>query len=402
MTEIKAEKMTEAKAENLAQAKTESGRDDAWHRECAYGYFWETIPGIGAKAIEKRYRVFHSYEKMYLSEAGDGLNEEQTAAFRARKKEWNVKEEYEKLRRNKMWCIPKGIKGYPDKLTHIADPPSALFVKGRLPKETAPSVAVVGARNCSPYGREAAAELGRRLAKSGIQVVSGMAVGIDGISQTGALRAGGAAFGVLGSGADVCYPRENMDLYQRLCRGENGSGVISEYAPGTEPAPWKFPVRNRIISALSDVLVVVEAKERSGTFITVSTALEQGKDVYAFPGRMGDRLSYGCNRLIAQGAGILYDMDEFIREIMEGRLQMVPGMSSGEAEPETDLAADFDGMERELLDILEVQFISVEELMGRMQKEADIASVLAALATLECRNLVESEGSFYRKKVRFR
>lgn len=214
MTETKAEKMTEAKAEKLTEAKTENGRDDAWHRECAYGYFWETIPGIGAKAIEKRYRVFRSYEKMYLSEAGDGLNEEQTAAFRAKKKEWNVKEEYEKLRRNKMWCIPKGIKGYPDKLTHIADPPSALFVKGRLPKETAPSVAVVGARNCSPYGREAAAELGRRLAKSGIQVVSGMAVGIDGISQTGALRAGGAAFGVLGSGADVCYPRENMDLYQ--------------------------------------------------------------------------------------------------------------------------------------------------------------------------------------------
>ena len=294
------------------------------------------------------------------------------------------------------------MKGYPDKLTHIADPPSALFVKGRLPKETALSVAVVGARNCSPYGREAAAELGRRLAKSGIQVVSGMAVGIDGISQTGALRAGGAAFGVLGSGADVCYPRENMDLYQRLCRGENGSGVISEYAPGTEPAPWKFPVRNRIISALSDVLVVVEAKERSGTFITVSTALEQGKDVYAFPGRMGDRLSYGCNRLIAQGAGILYDMDEFIREILEGRAQTAPGMGSGEAESEPDLTADFDGMERELLDILEVQFISVEELMGRMQKEADIARVLAALATLECRNLVESEGSFYRKKIRFR
>lgn len=423
MTETKAEKMTEAKAEKLAEAKTESGWDDAWHRECAYGYFWETIPGIGAKAIEKRYRVFRSYEKMYLSEAGDGLNEEQTAAFRAKKKEWNVKEEYEKLRRNKMWCIPKGIKGYPDKLMHIADPPSALFAKGRLPKETAPSVAVVGARNCSPYGREAAAELGRRLAGSGIQVVSGMAVGIDGISQTGALRAGGAAFGVLGLGADVCYPRENMDLYQRLCRGENGSGVISEYAPGTEPAPWKFPVRNRIISALSDVLVVVEAKERSGTFITVSTALEQGKDVYAFPGRMGDRLSYGCNRLIAQGAGILYDMDEFIREILERRPQTVPGMSSGSdggrtndgnggkslpakekggAEPETDLTADFDDTERELLDILEVQFISAEELMGRMQKEADIARVLAALATLECRNLVESEGSFYRKKVRLR
>lgn len=373
--------------------------EQAWHRECAYGYFWESVPGVGAKAIEKRYRLFHSYEKMYLSEAEGGLSPRQMTEFRRKKETWDIKEEYEKLLYNKIWCIPKQMKGYPDKLSVIDDAPSALFVKGKLPKEDAPAVAVVGARKCSPYGREAAEELGRRLAKNGIQVVSGMAAGIDGIAQRAAMQAKGAAFGVLGSGVDVCYPVENIDMYQRLCRGENGGGMISEYMPGTKPAPWKFPVRNRIISALSDVLVVVEAKEKSGTFITVSNALEQGKDVYAFPGRMGDCLSYGCNRLISQGAGIIYDMDEFIRDLPGGGFE-----TEEKVRGSADVRENPGGLERDLLRILEAQYVSVEELFQGIKKhheKTEIAELLTALATLECAGLAESEGSFYRKKVNF-
>lgn len=395
-------KKTDKGKADKEKIKADCMRNRAWHRECAYGYFWENIPGIGAKAIDKRYRLFQSYEKMYLSEEEGGWNAQQMAEFQKKKEVWNIKEEYEKLLYNKIWCVPKRMKGYPDKLAVIDDPPSALFVKGKLPREDAPTVAVVGARRCSPYGREAAELLGKRLAENGIQVVSGMAAGIDGISQKGALQAGGATFGILGSGADICYPRENLDLYQRLCRGENGGGVISEYVPGTEPASWHFPMRNRIISALSDALIVVEAKEKSGTFITVSDALEQGKDVYAFPGRMGDRLSYGCNRLISQGAGIIYDMDEFIEEILRGNGAVRDVKETGGADGKS--GPDLSRTEKELLEMLEVQYVSVEELIERLKKagsKVEIAELLAALATLECKEMVEAEGSFYRKKVQF-
>lgn len=382
----------------------ESSRADhiqrqAWHRECAYGYFWENIKGIGVKAIDKRYRLLQSYEMMYKSESADGWNVQQMEAFKRKKEMWNIQEEYEKLLHHNICCVPKWLKGYPDKLMAIDDPPSALFVRGKLPGKDIPTVAVVGARKCSPYGREVARALGRRLAENGIQVVSGMAAGIDGISQKGALQAQGATFAVLGSGVDICYPHENQDLYQRLCRGENGGGVISEYVPGTEPAAWNFPMRNRIISALSDVLIVVEAKEKSGTFITVCQALEQGRDVYAIPGRMGDSLSYGCNRLIAQGAGILYDMDEFIREILGATHKI-----RRKEEENADVYENLGKLERDLLEILETQYVSMEELLERTQQfrgETEIAELLAALATLECGNLAESDSGFYRKKVNF-
>ena len=139
------------------------------------------------------------------------------------------------------------------------------------------------------------------LAAAGVQIISGMACGIDGIAQREALARGGKSFGILGCGTDICYPRENQDLYERLL--EEG-GIVSEHPEGTAPLARHFPTRNRIISALSDLVLVIEAREKSGTLITVDFALEQGKDVYALPGRINDPLSSGCNRLIHQGAGI--------------------------------------------------------------------------------------------------
>ena len=139
-----------------------------------------------------------------------------------------------------------------------------------------------------------------------------MARGIDGIGQQAALQAGGSSFAVLGCGADICYPRQNQDLYDRLCKQ---GGVISEYEWGTPPRAGYFPPRNRIVSGLADAVIVVEARKKSGTLITVDMALEQGKEVYAVPGRLVDDLSSGCNYLIKNGAGILLDMEEFMEEL---------------------------------------------------------------------------------------
>lgn len=205
-------------------------------------------------------------------------------------------------------------KEYPDKLKNIPDAPAGLYVRGKVPVESEITVAVVGARDCSEYGRYVAEELGSFLGKSGVTVVSGMARGIDGISQWAALEAGGTSIGILGCGVDICYPARNRALFDRL--SEQGT-IISEYPPGTPPRPMNFPARNRIVSGLADAVVVIEARCRSGTLITVDMALEQGKEVFVVPGRVTDRLSDGCNRLIKQGAAIMLSPEELLEELRE-------------------------------------------------------------------------------------
>lgn len=208
--------------------------------------------------------------------------------------------------------VERGERDYPARLLEIPDPPERLYVLGRLPEENLPSVAIIGARECSEYGSYVAARLGECMGRNGIQVISGMARGIDGIGQTAALDAGGSSFAVLGSGVDVCYPARNRRLYERL--RERG-GVLSEYPPGTPALSRNFPPRNRIVSGLADAVVVVEAREKSGTLITVDMALEQGKEVYAVPGRVTDALSSGCNRLVKLGAAVLLDPEELTEEL---------------------------------------------------------------------------------------
>lgn len=191
---------------------------------------------------------------------------------------------------------------YPQRLKDLGDTPLGLFVKGQLPPEALPSVGVVGARGCTAYGRMMAERFGGELGERGLMIISGMARGIDGYAQEAALKRGGASFGVLGCGVDICYPAGNRRLYELLA--EQG-GILSEYPPGTPPLAHHFPARNRLIAALSDALLVIEAREKSGSLITVDHMLELGKDVLALPGRVGDVLSAGCLGLIRQGAGVL-------------------------------------------------------------------------------------------------
>lgn len=190
---------------------------------------------------------------------------------------------------------------YPDRLKVHRGMPKGLYVIGRLPDPKRPAVAIVGARRSSVYGNEIARRFARELARAGVQIISGMAWGIDGKAHEGALEAGGDTFAVFGCGVDICYPSGHQALYEKLV--ERG-GVLSEYPPGTPLRPGHFPMRNRLISGLSDLVLVVEAKEKSGSLITADLALEQGKDVYAVPGRLNDALSRGCLSLIRQGAGL--------------------------------------------------------------------------------------------------
>lgn len=209
-------------------------------------------------------------------------------------------------------CIRRGDREYPKRLTVLEGMPETLFVKGSLPRDDMPSIAIVGARGSSPYGRLQAFSYARTLSDAGVQVISGLACGIDSEGHKGALEGNTPTFAVLGTGADVCYPSANRRLYDRILR-EKG-GIISEYPPGTKGNRWHFPARNRIISGLSDVVLVVEARERSGSLITAGCALEQGKAVYAVPGAVTDALSRGCHRLIYDGAGIAYSPEVLLEE----------------------------------------------------------------------------------------
>lgn len=203
--------------------------------------------------------------------------------------------------------------GYPERLMPFADMPSRLFVRGALPADEQKTAAIVGARICTAYGKSQAAFFAQVLAANGVAVISGLACGIDAAAHEGALRGKGKTFAVLGCGVDICYPKQNYPLMRRML--ENGGGVLSEFPPGAEPLPWHFPIRNRVISALADVVLVIEAKEKSGSLITADYALEQGKTVFALPGRTTDATSRGCNRLIAQGAEIAISPETILEEL---------------------------------------------------------------------------------------
>ena len=202
---------------------------------------------------------------------------------------------------------------YPARLRNIFEPPCVLYVKGTLPAfDEEVAVAMVGTRACTPYGTSCAEKLAYGLARQGALVVSGAARGIDSAAHRGALRAGGVTVAVLGNGLDVVYPEENASLYRDIAAA---GALLSEYPPGTAAEGWHFPIRNRIISGLCLATVVAEAPlERSGALITANTALEQGRDVFAVPGPIDAPMSRGCNRLIADGAGLVSESWDVLRE----------------------------------------------------------------------------------------
>ncbi len=207
--------------------------------------------------------------------------------------------------------LDRGRAGFPPLVAQLHDPPKRLYLRGGADPEVlvAPAVAVVGARSASAYGAQIARMLGRELAAAGLVVVSGMARGIDADAHRGALDAGGTTVAVLGCGIDRDYPARHAELARRISRD---GLIVSEYAPGVEPAPWRFPARNRIIAGLALATVVVEARERSGALITADFALELGREVFAVPGEITSALSAGTNRLIRQGAAPLLGVDDVL------------------------------------------------------------------------------------------
>ena len=298
-------------------------------RERMYACWLCNFPGISNSQMHRLLELCGSPETLYLAgkdKWGQVLSPKQVGSLVEYTAKWQPETEYRKMREEGIELVTMADEEYPRRLRNIPDAPYGLFLRGRLLKDDAPSVALIGARECSEYGKYVARQLGAALGRRGVTVISGMARGIDGMGQEAAMETGGYSIGVLGSGVDVCYPAQNRDIYTKLIKT---GAILSTYPLGTPARPQNFPPRNRIVSGLADAVVVVEARVKSGTLITVDMALEQGREVYVVPGRVTDRLSDGCNRLIKQGAGVLLSPESFLEEIwqlwQEGKRQTSEG-----------------------------------------------------------------------------
>lgn len=229
---------------------------------------------------------------------------------------------------------------YPKRLQNIPDPPVVFYYKGRLPDfDTAPMIGVVGTRKATPYGMTVAKRLGYQIAKCGGVVVSGMAAGIDGMAMKGALTAGGMTVGVLGCGADVVYPLSNRGLFKDT---ENYGCILSEFPPGTPPIGRNFPKRNRILSGMSNGVLVVEAPEKSGALITAHLAADQGRDVFVVPGNIDMESCVGSNRLLRDGAIAVssgWDILSEYESLYPGRVRESGAASTQTAYPDEVIAA---------------------------------------------------------------
>lgn len=277
--------------------------------------FLLSIPSIGKQTILKLYREFSSFPAIYQASESDlkqVLSQKQLSSFLSFREKNSPPELTKSLAAQSICFYSIYDKAYPQRLLSIPDAPLGVFVKGTLPLDTATTVSIIGSRRNSYYGEKQTRLITQKLAMNHFEIISGMARGIDGIAHQVALAHKSNTYAVLGCGVNVCYPPENQYLFRQI---PLHGGLISEYSPDTNPYAGFFPMRNRIISGLGDVLIVTEAREKSGTFITVDMALEQGKDIFVLPGRIDDPLSIGCNRLIAQGAHIILDFDELVEQI---------------------------------------------------------------------------------------
>lgn len=278
---------------------------------------------------------------------------------------------------------------YPALLRDIPEPPPVLFALGDPSLLDRPAVAIVGSRDHSEYGGQVARALAWGAASSGLVVVSGMARGLDAVAHAAALDAGGATIGVLGNGLGVIYPSANRALYQRVAaRGL----LLTEFPPGERPTAGSFPRRNRIISGLARVTVLVEAAEGSGALITAGTALDQGREVMVVPGNITSPTSVGANRLIRDGAPPLLSSDDLLDHYPEA---IRP--AAGSAEPPTKaLPEGLGAADREVADLLGRDAVLLDDLVGRSGRTA--GELLAALCALEIAGVVEQRpGRLFRR-----
>lgn len=365
--------------------------------EKEYDYWLSNLKNIGPKKIELLLQYFNSAEEVFHTSADDlekfmelcryekGINlfhkEDITTIFQNRDRDL-LQNNYRRLLEQGIKFITKMDASYPDKLKNIYSAPFGLYIKGNPPEKGRKCIAIVGARECSVYGKEMAEYFAGAIAKEGVAVISGLARGIDAYAHSGALKTDGISYGVMGCGIDICYPRENIKLYMDL---QNKGAILSEYAPGIQPVAGNFPMRNRIISGLSDGILVIEAREKSGSLITVDYGLEQGKEIYALPGRITDSLSGGCINLIKMGAKPVSSPQDILEDLLPAYGQS-PKSGSGDT-------VRLEKEQQQVYSCIDLEPKHVEELVLLSKLPIDILT--EQLFLLELRGLIKQSMKNY-------
>ena len=351
--------------------------------ELKYWVAFSRIPRIGPARFKLMEQRFGSLERAWragLTELkGAGLDDRSSRTISTRKLVIDPDAEMERLAGNGVRAITWHDDGYPARLKEIYDPPPVLYVNGELLPEDERSVAVVGTRKPTAYGRESAYQIAYDLARSGVTIVSGLALGIDGVAHRAALEAGQRTVAVLGSGTDTIYPRENIKLAGEILRG---GALISEHPLGTRPNAQNFPRRNRIMSGMSLGTVVVEADERSGALLTANHALEQDREVFAVPGNIFSPMSRGTNRLIKNsGAKLVASSADVLEEL---------NLSSLGEQIEMTALFPQDESESQILRHVTYDPIHIDEIIR--SSEESISTVSSVMAMMELKGLVRQVG----------
>jgi len=346
-------------------------------------------PGLGPTRVRKLVEHFGSAERVFQASLTEleatGMPVVSAQSLATGKSLELAQQECAKAAECSAKIIALDDPAYPARLKEIYDPPVVLFIRGSVEVISSPGIAVVGTRHPTPYGLGMAERLSKDLAARGLVIISGMARGVDTASHRGAITVGGKTVAVFGTGIDVMYPKENSRLAEQIL--SLGGALISEFPVGTFAAPQNFPIRNRIISGMSAGVLVVEAAEYSGTRITARCALEQDRDVYAVPGNVTNKGSWGPNTLIKQGAKLVATWEDVWEELPTDIQDKLDAARPESSLPETASLFPDDATsphERKILRLLKSdESTHIDELMERLAEELSSSEIFAALFELE-------------------
>jgi DNA processing protein len=346
-------------------------------------------PGLGPTRIKKLIEHYGTAERVFHASLTEleamGMRAVSAQSLATGKSLELAQQECVKAAEARARIISLSDSEYPSRLKEIYDPPVILFVKGSVEVLVQPGIAMVGTRHPTPYGSGMAERLSTDLAVRGLVIISGLARGIDTASHRGAVAAKGKTVAVLGTGIDVMYPKENTRLTEQILA--LGGALITEFPVGTSPAPQNFPIRNRIISGMSAGVLVVEAAEYSGTRITSRCALEQNRDVYAVPGNVTNKNSWGPNTLIKQGAKLVATWEDVWEELPTDVQVALSSMQKESSEPETaSLFPDevSSPHEKKILKLLKAdESTHIDQLVELLEAEMSSSEIFAALFELE-------------------
>ncbi len=357
----------------------------------------KSVSGVGNHLYKRLLDQFQSPEKVFNAKKSElmmvsGVSDRIAGTILGFRFPDYIKNEIELAKKQQFRIITISDPEYPPLLHHIPDPPPYIYVKGRL-EDTDQSVAVVGSRNASSYGKSMAIRLSRDIASLGLTIVSGMARGIDTAAHMGAIAAKGKTIAVLGSGLGVIYPPENRRLYDEIA--ENGA-VVSEFPIEEGPNAYNFPARNRIISGMTLGTLVVEATKRSGSLITARLAGEQGREVFAVPGSINSAKSTGAHNLLKQGAKLVASAEDVIEEFYQFQNKSMKKDTLAEKRSETvsRLSPDLTDDESDIYKLLEPYPIHIDALSQQAGMNAGKLSII--LLNLELKGLVsQSPGKYF-------